>query len=119
MISYLKYLQNIQDYIQDYKMEILQAESIYTIIVALITVLGSAGAWRYYEKKAEVRRDEDNFMKYDCRERIAKLEALLERSSHEKDEMRDKILVLTKEIAELGVKVNFLEAENRRLLEKR
>lgn len=100
-------------------MEILRGESIYTIIVAIITVLGSAGAWRYYERKAEARRDEDNFMKFDCRERIAKLEALLERGSYEKDEMRDKILVLTEEISELRVKVNFLEAENRRLLEKR
>ena len=100
-------------------MEVLGGESIYTIIVAIISVLGSAGAWRYYERKAEARRDEDNFMKFDCRERIAKLEALLEKSSYEKDEMRDKILTLTEEISELRVKVNFLEAENRRLLEKR
>jgi len=97
----------------------LSGESIYTIIVAIITVLGSAGAWRYYERKAEARREEDNFMKFDCRERIAKLEALLERSSFEKDEMRVKILNLTEEISELRVKVNFLEAENRRLLEKK
>ena len=100
-------------------METLSGESIYTIIVAIITVLGSAGAWRYYERKAEARREEDNFMKFDCRERIAKLEALLERSSFEKDEMRVKILNLTEEISELRVKVNFLEAENRRLLEKK
>lgn len=99
-------------------METLSGDSIYTIIVAIITVLGSAGAWRYYERKAEARREEDNFMKFDCRERIAKLEALLERSSFEKDEMREKILNLTEEISELRVKVNFLEAENRRLLEK-
>lgn len=100
-------------------METLSGDSIYTIIVAIITVLGSAGAWRYYERKAEARREEDNFMKFDCRERIAKLEALLERSSFEKDEMREKILTLTEEISELRVKVNFLEAENRRLLEKK
>jgi hypothetical protein len=100
-------------------METLSGESIYTIIVAIITVLGSAGAWRYYERKAEARREEDNFMKFDCRERIAKLEALLERSSFEKDEMRVKILNLTEEISELRVKVNFLESENRRLLEKK
>ena len=98
-------------------MEVLQAESIYTIIVAIITVLGSAGAWRYYEKKAEAKRDEDNFMKYDCRERIAKLEALLEKSSEEKEEMRETILGLTKEVAELGVKVKYLEGENARLTE--
>lgn len=97
----------------------MEVESIYTVLITAITVLGSAGAWRYYEKRSDAKRDDENFMKYDCRERIAKLEALLERSSDEKDDMRDKILILTEEIAELRVKVNFLEAENRRLLEKR
>lgn len=97
----------------------MEVESIYTVLITAITVLGSAGAWRYYEKRTDAKRDDENFMKYDCRERIAKLEALLERSSDEKDDMRDKILILTEEIAELRVKVNFLEAENRRLLEKR
>ena len=56
-------------------------------------------------------------MKFDCRERIAKLEALLERGSEEKEEMRETILGLTKEVAELGVKVKYLEAENARLVE--
>ena len=92
-------------------------ESIYTVIIAIITVLGSAGAWRYYEKKAEMKKDEDDFIRDDCRNRIIKLEALLERSSSEKDELRETVLKLTKEVAALHVKVDFLEKENRRLLE--
>ena len=92
-------------------------ESIYTVIIAIITVLGSAGAWRYYEKKAEMKKDEDDFIRDDCRNRIIKLEALLERSSEEKDELRETVLKLTKEVAALHVKVDFLEKENRRLLE--
>lgn len=92
-------------------------ESIYTVIIAIITVLGSAGAWRYYEKKAEMKKDEDDFIRDDCRNRIIKLEALLERSSEEKDELRETVLKLTKEVASLHVKVDFLEKENRRLLE--
>lgn len=92
-------------------------ESIYTVIIAIITVLGSAGAWRYYEKKAEMRKGEDDFIRDDCRNRIIKLETLLERSSGEKDELRETVLKLTKEVAALHVKVDFLEKENRRLLE--
>jgi ribulose 1,5-bisphosphate carboxylase large subunit-like protein len=95
----------------------MEAESLYTVIITAITVLGSAGAWRYYEKKADSKRDDENFMKYDCRERIAKLETLLERSSQEKEEMRETILELTKEVSELSVKVKFLEIENSRLSE--
>jgi phage shock protein A len=93
-------------------------ESIYTVIIALITVMGSAGAWKYYEKKAELRRDDENFIKADCRDRIAKLEQLLIQSSKEKDDLRNTVLQLTKEVAALHVKVDFLEKENRRLLER-
>ena len=94
------------------------SESIYTVVIAIITVLGSAGAWRYYEKKAQMKKEEDDFIRDDCRDRILKLEALLERSSNEKDELRETVLKLTKEVAALHVKVDFLEKENRRLLEK-
>jgi len=93
-------------------------DSIYTIIIALITLMGSAGAWRYYEKQSELKRDEDTFIKKDCRDRIAKLEKLLETSSKEKDELRATVLTLTREVASLHVKVDFLEKENRRLLER-
>jgi hypothetical protein len=43
------------------------------------------------------------------------LEALLTESSKEKDEMRYLILQLTKEVAELRVKVQFLTDENESL----
>lgn len=95
----------------------MEIESVYTIIITAITVLGSAGAWRFYEKKADTKRDDENFMKFDCRERITKLEVLLERSSEEKDEMRYTILELTKEVAELSVKVRYLEDEKTKLIE--
>ena len=95
----------------------MQSESIYAVIVTLITVLGSAGAWRYYEKKADRKEKEDEFIKDDCAKRIDRLEQLLEKSSKEKDELRDKILNLTRDLAELTIKVQYLEMENKRLLE--
>jgi hypothetical protein len=56
-------------------------------------------------------------MKDDCAKRIDRLEQLLERSSQEKDELRDKILTLTKDLAELSIKVQYLELENKKLLD--
>ena len=50
----------------------MDTESFYTVLITAITVLGSAGAWRFYEKKADAKRDDENFMKFDCRERIIK-----------------------------------------------
>jgi hypothetical protein len=90
-------------------------DSLYSIILAVVAILGSAAAWKYYENRARERRDDDNFIKWDCRDRIAKLEVLLERSSQEKYDMRKTILELTSQIAELRVKVDFLEAENQKL----
>jgi septal ring factor EnvC (AmiA/AmiB activator) len=95
----------------------MATESIYAVIITLITVLGSAGAWRYYEKRAQDKKEEEDYIKDDCARRIDRLEALLEKSSHEKDELREKILELTKDVAELTIKVKYLEMENKRLLE--
>lgn len=95
----------------------MEAQSIYAVLITLITVLGSAGAWRFYERRAEAKQADDYFIREDCTKRIDKLEKLLEKSSEEKDEMRDKILQLTKDLAELSIKVKYLEMENRRLLD--
>lgn len=96
-------------------MIMMDINSIYTVIVTALTVLGSAGAWAYYERRASRREKVENFMKDECRERIAKLEVLLERSAQEKDEMRSEILRLTGQVSELKVKVEFLEKENEQL----
>ena len=90
-------------------------ENIYSVIITAITVLGGASAFRYYEKRAQKKERDDDFIKHDCKDRIAKLEALLAESSKEKDEMRNMILDLTKQVAALSVKVEFLTKENDKL----
>lgn len=96
----------------------MDANSFYTVLITALTVLGSASAWRFYEKRAMRKEKSEDYMKDECRERIAKLEVLLERSSSEKDDLRYKILELTKEVAELRVKVEFLEDKNKELQKK-
>ena len=93
----------------------MDENTIATVFVTAITVLGSASAWRFYEKRAERRKEEDNFIREDCRYRIAKLEVLLLKSSEEKDQMRDTILKLVEQVSALNVKVQFLEEENKML----
>jgi len=95
----------------------MDAISIYTVIITIFTVFGSASAWRFYEKRMASKEKTENLMKDDNRDRINKLEILLEKASKEKDIMRAEILKLTKEVGELGVKVDFLSKENKRLLE--
>ena len=94
----------------------MQQDTIWTVLVTLITVLGGGSAWRFYEKRAMRKERDEEFIRHDCKDRIAKLEALLENSSKEKDEMRMTILNLTKQVSELAVKVEFLQKENNELM---
>ena len=87
-------------------------ENLYTVLISIVTVLGSATAFRYYEKRALHKERDDDFIRNDCRDRIAKLEALLFESSREKDDLRKMVLDLTKQVAQLSVKVEFLTKEN-------
>jgi hypothetical protein len=90
-------------------------DNLYTVIITAIATLGGTSAFRFYEKRSIRKDKEDDFMRIDCRDRIAKLEALLLESSKEKDEMRALILQLTAQVAELRVKVEFLTGENDKL----
>ena len=93
-------------------------DSVWTVLITVITVLGSASAWRFYEKRAMRKERDEEFIRHDCRDRIAKLEALLEESSKEKDDMRTTILLLTEKVSALTVKVEFLQKENSALLDE-
>jgi TolA-binding protein len=97
-------------------------DNITTVIITVITVLFSASAWKFYETKMKLKakdaqdeKNDQNMYRDDLRERVRRLEQLLQESSEEKDQMRDQILSLTKEVSELRVKVTFLEKENERL----
>ena len=93
----------------------MDATSIYTVIITILTVFGSASAWRFYEKRMSAKEKNENLMKDDCDKRITKLEALLEKAAKEKDQMRSEILTLTGQVSALRTKVEFLEKENKEL----
>jgi len=90
-------------------------DSLWTVLITAITVLGSTSAFRYYERRAAHKEKDEDFIRHDCKDRIAKLEALLEEASDEKNDLRNLILQLTSEVAELRTKVDFLTHENDKL----
>lgn len=97
----------------------MDQNSVYTVLITIVTVLSSASAWKYYEKRAENKEKSDNFIKDDFKNRITKLENSLEKELHEKMELTDEILTLTSEVASLRMKCEFLEKENDRLTSNR
>jgi len=90
-------------------------ENIYSVVITAITVLGGTTAFRFYEKRAMRKERDEEFIRHDCKDRISKLEGLLEAAGKEKDELRMMVLELTKEVAALGVKVEYLTKENDKL----
>jgi predicted nuclease with TOPRIM domain len=93
----------------------MENSNLWTVLITAITVLGSTSAFRYYERRALHKEQDEDFIRHDCKDRIAKLEALLEESAREKDDLRNLILKLTSEVAELRTKVDFLTLENGKL----
>lgn len=93
----------------------MQQESLWTVLVTAVTILGSTSAWRFYEKRALKKEKDEDFVRLDCRDRIGKLEVLLQESSKEKETMRLTILKLTESVAQLAIKVEFLQKENNEL----
>ena len=91
----------------------MEISNIYTVLITAITVLGGSAAWRYYEKRALHRERDDDFIRHDCKDRISKLEALLDAAGKEKDEMRTQILELVAEVAALRVEIKYLTDKNR------
>ena len=83
-------------------------DNLYTVLVTLAGALTGASAWRFFEKRAAKKEEDDRFIRHDCQSRISKLEALLEKASQEKDELRTQILALTAEVAKLQTQILFL-----------
>ena len=83
------------------------------IILGVLAVIGSAGAWKFYENRAKDKRLADDWIKTDCQKRIAKLERLLEEASDEKNELRKQVLQLTASVAELSAKIDYLQKERK------
>jgi hypothetical protein len=94
-------------------------ENIYTVLLTAVTVLGSAGAWRFYERRAMHKEKDEDFIRHDCKDRISKLETLLELAGKEKDELRKMIIDLTAKVASLQTTVEFLRKEEEKVTKTR
>lgn len=98
------------------------------IIIAAIGILSSTALWQYLQFRKKIKLEEtkyknetstDTMYRDDLKNRVIKLENLLEESSKEKDEMRARIEQLIAEVNALRVEVEYLKRENDRLKDRR
>jgi predicted nuclease with TOPRIM domain len=91
-------------------------------IITIVTVLGSAGAWQFYQSRLKIKhqerqedKGEQTLFRDDLRERVAILEEKLEQAYEEKNAVADRLSQVLQELAEYKVRLEFLEKENDRL----
>jgi hypothetical protein len=97
-------------------------ENYTTIIVTAVTVLGSTGAWTYYQNKLKLKYDsrkedksDQNLYRDDLRERVAILEAKLDEERMAKQKTTEEVIELRTKLTEYKIRLEFLEKENERL----
>jgi len=94
----------------------------YTIIITAITVLGSAGAWQFYQNRMKLKyqaakedKSDMNLYRDDLRERVAVLEEKLEQERNAKEKTASELSKVMTQLTEYKVRLEFLEKENERL----
>jgi predicted nuclease with TOPRIM domain len=97
-------------------------EGMMQTIITIVTVLGSAGAWQFYQSRMKLKhvekkedRSEQTMFRDDLRERVAVLEQKLEESYNEKQNVMKELTDVLQTLAEYKVRIEFLEKENDRL----
>lgn len=97
----------------------MTSESIATIIVTIVSILGSQTAFNFYtnrlarkDREEEDRKKQSMQLNGDLRERVAVLESKLERAEREKDDMQQEMIKLIEALAAIKVEVEFLRKEN-------
>ena len=93
-----------------------------TILITVVSVLGSAGAWQFYQNKMKLKfqaakedKSDQNMYRDDLRERVAVLESKLEQEREEKEKTTRELTDVMTKLTEYKVRLEFLEKENERL----
>jgi len=90
-----------------------------TLISAIVAALAGSKLWDWLQKRSEIavekeKTDENRLVQYrdDLRERVAKLEAMIDSQNSERVALLQQIGQLTAELSAMKVKLEFLEREN-------
>jgi len=91
------------------------SENLTSIIITIITLLFSGGAWKFYEyliknkrQKQKDKREEETIYRDDLKARVEKLEK-------EKEDCKEQLMIMSTQLSALRVEVEYIRRENDRL----
>jgi hypothetical protein len=86
-------------------------DNFWTVLITFITVIGSTSAFKFYERRMEKKHADENFGRLDCAQRISRLETMLEKEQASNKDLNEKILILTKQVVELSVRLELMQKQ--------
>ena len=90
-------------------------DNIASIVIAIVGVLGGAGAWQYYAKKLELKHQSNKDSNKDNNLFRDQILGEVDRLKKELAHAQETVLSLTGEVSTLRERVKNLERENERL----
>lgn len=93
-------------------------DNIASVVIAIVGVLGGAGAWQYYAKKLELKHQNNKDQNKDNNLFRDQILNEVDRLKQELAQAQEKVLTLTGEVSTLRERVKNLEKENDRLKNK-
>lgn len=103
-------------------MEEITSQNFISVLITAITVLGSTAAFNFYEKRMKLQSQvegeemkQQHLFRDDLRERVAVLEAKLESSYKEREDLQTEIRKLSEATAAMRVEIDYLRKENETL----
>ena len=90
-------------------------DSIASILIAIVGVLGGAGAWQYYAKKLELKHQDNRHQNKDQNLFRDQILSEVDRLKQELQTAQATVISLTGEVSTLRERVKNLEKENERL----
>jgi len=90
-------------------------DNIASVVIAIVGVLGGAGAWQYYAKKLELKHQSNKDQNKDQNLFRDQILTEVDRLKEDLAQAQDKVLSLTAEVSTLRERVKNLEKENDRL----
>ena len=93
-------------------------DNIASIVIAIVGVLGGAGAWQYYAKKLELKHQDNKHQSKDQNLFRDQILNEVDRLKSELQAAQATVISLTGEVSTLRERVKNLERENERLKNK-
>ena len=87
----------------------MQDTNIFAVLIAVVTGITGTAGWQFWQRKLELKREQEYSYRTECKYRIDKLEDELQKLELDNSNLRQSILELSILVAELKTRLELLE----------